>query len=289
MQYGTYVNVSICATQTKLAMCVYISNMIDYSFSIAFTPMRVKQDEISLRLHKELESLATDDEIIQFVLIGICVGLVIISSVVIVPIFIRVIKSKSFVFRIFSYIEEKEIKKIIHNCQKLDLKNLRYKKKWLEKSAGDQEVFWKKLVAENSCKNDKRFKRQNNDDFTSFVEGKKKKTELVSDDIDEEERKKAKADSKARKAIDDSIDGTPREDNDDKNNYDETEGKAKTKGQAGKEEKAGKAEKGWKSKNKKGGKKEEEKEDLQETAVRNAALDAEIKKERRIGTLSEIE
>ncbi len=131
-------------------MCDYIFQMIDYSFQIAFTAMRDKQDEIAARLEKELQSLATDDEIVQFIIVGICVGLVALSSMVIVPIFIWVIKDKSYVFAIFSYIESDEIRQIIAECKKLDLKNLRYKKTWLANSQGNQELFCKKIIAENN-------------------------------------------------------------------------------------------------------------------------------------------
>jgi len=155
MQYGTWDDVSICGKQTTLPMCKYISKMIDYSFNIAFIAMRNKQDEITDRLEKELDYLATQDLLVNYILISVCIALVIISALVIIPIFVKVIKDKSNLYMIFSHITEEELNKIVSECKKLILKNVRYKKKWLLKSYGNQDHFWRKIVTENKMSNQK--------------------------------------------------------------------------------------------------------------------------------------
>ncbi|MDR3547557.1 MAG: hypothetical protein P4M11_04665 [Candidatus Pacebacteria bacterium] len=149
MSYGYYSQVSVCATNTALSMCQYINKMLDYSFQLAFTPMRNKEDEISTRLQKELNSLATDDETTQYVLVGVCIALVAISAGVITPIFIKVIRDKSYVFAIFSHIQPEEIRIVIKECKKLDVKRVRFKKAWVSEYADQQEVFWRKVRAGN--------------------------------------------------------------------------------------------------------------------------------------------
>ena len=319
---STSPNVSICATQPKLAMCTYISNMIDYSFSIAFIPMRNKQDEVSLRLHNELDGLATDDESIQYILVGVCIGLVIISTMVIIPIFIFVIRDKSYVFRIFSYIEEKEIKKIINNCKKLDLKNMRYKRRWLAHSAGNPEIFWKKIIAENTCKTGKYVvKPASNDDFTSFLlKPKSEEKKAGSSDIiesgpkeskeynlvegKEEDTKKAAANKENNKT--DSLDNTKKESAKKIESRKESPGSKKEspKNKGSKKESTNKIGSKKESKKKEKSKMETKKEKDDETeeekkegdensvgdeATEKAKFEAELKKDKRIGTLSEIE
>ncbi len=137
-------------------MCQDIATMIDYSFDLAFTPMRNKQDEVSARLKDELEVLAIKDVTTQYVLISICVGLVVITTVSITPIFIWVIKDKCYVFTIFAYIQLDEIRDVIKECKKPDFKGLKFKAKWIVKCEGQEQLFWNRLVNhrfDNSVRN----------------------------------------------------------------------------------------------------------------------------------------
>ena len=172
---------AICLTKPNLNMCKVINQMIEYSFSIAFNPMRNKQDGTSQKLHDELEKLAIEDETLQYAIMGICIGLVVTGSIVIIPIFIWVIKDKSYVFTIFSNIEDDEIHTIIANCKKMDLKNLRYKRKWLANSEGNQEAFWKKMIIENSRKDKNTLKKFANESLANYFENVSKKKEEKSE------------------------------------------------------------------------------------------------------------
>ena len=191
MQFGTYDTISICIAKPTLPMCTYIFNMIDYSYAIIFMPMREKQNAISRKLHAELIKLATEDETIQYVLLGICIGLVLLGTAMITPIFITVIRDKSHVFKIFAFIEKNEIEKIVVDCKKMDLKNLRFKKRWLEGSQGDAERFWRKMIAENSIKGFKEVEKEEkpSENFSHFFHQSLHKDASI--DIDELEKKKS--------------------------------------------------------------------------------------------------
>lgn len=91
-------------------------------------------------------SLASDSSNSQYILISVCTGLVIAFTIIIFPILNYIIKDKSYVIAIFSDMDIDEVKKVIEDTRKLNLVNLNYKKKWIKKSNGQQDYFWRKLI-----------------------------------------------------------------------------------------------------------------------------------------------
>ncbi len=130
-------------------MCTYISQLLDYSFNITLIPMRNLEDWASATMQTELDKLATEDETTQYILAGVCLGLVIVSAIMVIPIFMKVIRNKSYVFAIFAHVTPDEVQQVIKECRQLDIKRIRFKKDWLTKFADREELFWKKVLAGN--------------------------------------------------------------------------------------------------------------------------------------------
>ncbi|MDR3549191.1 MAG: hypothetical protein P4M11_13180 [Candidatus Pacebacteria bacterium] len=136
-------------TKRRTTVCEYIVEMTTYAYTVGFFGLRVEQDSVSRRLESELTSMSRQGETVQYMITGICVGLITASACIILPIFIWVIKDKSYVLAIFSDITQKEASRIITDSRKLDIKNLHYKKRWIETAGDSHESFWKKLIAEH--------------------------------------------------------------------------------------------------------------------------------------------
>ncbi len=145
----TQAELSVCNIDATEPICVSTFSIMRYVFKLGFYTLREKQDEISRRMEKDVESLASSGENTQFVIIGTCVGLIILSAVVVMPIFVWVLKDKSSVLAIFSDIQPEEAAKIIDDSRQLDIKNLRFKRKWMTTTGENSEAFWKKLVREH--------------------------------------------------------------------------------------------------------------------------------------------
>ena len=71
------------------------------------------------------------------------------------PVFIWVIKDKSYVIRIFADIEDSEIQQMINLVETCDLKRVRYKNKWLTQCKGDEQKYWEKILREQRKNRDK--------------------------------------------------------------------------------------------------------------------------------------
>ncbi len=131
-----------------LPICASTFKISNYAYSLAFYPLREKQDDVTERLETELSTLARGGETTQYAIIGICVGLVVASACIIVPIFVWVIKDKSYVLAIFSDISPEEAKRIIEESRQLDIKNLQFKRGWITRAGDNHEAFWKKLISQ---------------------------------------------------------------------------------------------------------------------------------------------
>ncbi len=122
--------------------------MAAIAYDIGYNTLRDKQDEVAAKLETELTRLAGKGKTLQYTLMGMCTGLVVLISVATIPVFMRVVKSKSSVLAIFADIKPEEAEKIIDESRKLDIKNLKYKAKWIAKCQGRKNLFWRKLLAE---------------------------------------------------------------------------------------------------------------------------------------------
>ena len=143
--YNAYL---LCLTNTSLPTCVNLLINLNYAWELGINPLRINQDLTGAQVQEDIISLATSGEASQYVMISICSGLVILSTMIILPILMWIIKDKSYVLGIFADVKNDEAKKVIEEALHLDLTKLVYRKKWLEKWKTRQEMFWKKLVDE---------------------------------------------------------------------------------------------------------------------------------------------
>ncbi len=121
----------------------------NFAFNLAFYPIRNQQASVSRRLDNELTSLSRQGETTQYVITGLCMVLILASAAAILPIFVWVIRDKSRVLEIFADITPEESDKIIEGSRSLDIKNLRYKRRWIQSAEERHEAFWKKLVTQH--------------------------------------------------------------------------------------------------------------------------------------------
>jgi len=148
VSYGFYDNVKICLLNQNLQMCQRMISLTDQAFVILFNSMSKHQNYVADNMSAELSRLATKSENIQYIINCICAGLVVICLIVIIPVFLFVIKDKSYVLSIFSDIEKNELEEIIRECKKVDIKHLRFKKKWIMRFEHNPKEFWDKV---NNC------------------------------------------------------------------------------------------------------------------------------------------
>jgi len=186
--YGPYNNVKQCIVDTLSPFCIRLSSLLDLTYDILFNAMRIHQNMITKTMEKELLGLATDGEKFQYIINGICALLVAIALIVIIPVFSWVIRDKSYVLAIFSDIDNEEIEQIISECKSLDLRRIRFKKKWISKYENKPLEFWTK-VRKNASENNKgphikQKKRKSVIDFGSQV---KSTNEKIDENIPKNE------------------------------------------------------------------------------------------------------
>ena len=129
-------------------MCLNLLINLNYVSVLGMNPLRINQDVTGTKVQENTISLATSGQASQYIMISICSGLVVLSTMIILPILMWTIKDKSYVLGIFADVKNDEAKKVIEEALHLELTKLVYRKKWLEKWKTRQEMFWKKLVDE---------------------------------------------------------------------------------------------------------------------------------------------
>jgi len=153
ISYGDYDTVKICVDSPQVPMCKRILSLIDLTFKTIFNSMSKQQNYVVKIMESELLKLATNGENIQYIIYCICSGLVIICLIVIIPVFSWVIQDKSYVFAIFSDIEQSEINEVISDCKKLDIRHLQFKKKWISKYDNKPKEFWNRVNNSSDSEN----------------------------------------------------------------------------------------------------------------------------------------
>jgi len=160
IQAGFWDSVGSCAKNMTIPLCTRLNLLVETAFTIFFNALSPPQQRVTKMMEKEIMGLANEGEKIQYVINGICAGLVIVCLIVIIPIFSWVIKDKSYVLAIFSDIEPEELHKVINDCKNLDIKNAKFKKKWLTKYQNRPESFWKKVFNNISETKNKKTSRE---------------------------------------------------------------------------------------------------------------------------------
>lgn len=148
---------SLIALYQQSTGSIYLSNVeaVKYIVLNTFMPLRVYQQQYSAVLRSGLENSSSQGETIIFIVQGICIGIVLLSAAILMPVFIWVIKDKSYVIRIFADIEDSEIQQMINLVETCDLKRVRYKNKWLTQCKGDEQKYWEKILREQRKNRDK--------------------------------------------------------------------------------------------------------------------------------------
>jgi len=168
--YGFYDKISICLTDPMNAMCQRIKMLNDFLTNIILNAMRIRQDNVNVIMENELHNLAVNGENTQYIIIGICIGLVIVFLIAMIPVFTWVIRNKSYVLSIFSDIEIEEIQEVIDGCKILDIKKIKYRKKWITKFEAKPSQFWNKLITKFNPKSPTNKKSSQNLD-SKFKQG----------------------------------------------------------------------------------------------------------------------
>ncbi|MDR3548776.1 MAG: hypothetical protein P4M11_11020 [Candidatus Pacebacteria bacterium] len=140
---------AICKKNIKAPLCQNAILVSKFAYNLAFYPIRNEQTSVSRRLEAELTELSRHGETTQYIIIGICLALIVVSAGAILPVFLWVIKDKSQVLTIFADITPEEADKIIEGSRTLDIKNIHYKRKWIQSAEEKHEAFWKKLITQH--------------------------------------------------------------------------------------------------------------------------------------------
>lgn len=125
--------------------------------------MRNYQDKYSNELRNKIFDLTRTGEMTLYALIGSCISVIIVSIGLTFPVFIWVIKDKSYVIAIFADITDEEIKAIVSSAVNFDIRTVKYKKKWILSTVGEEEKFWKLCLKGNREKNSDEKQKNKND------------------------------------------------------------------------------------------------------------------------------
>ncbi|MDR3548446.1 MAG: hypothetical protein P4M11_09325 [Candidatus Pacebacteria bacterium] len=145
----TQADLAPCMLNMTASVCQDLLRGMRYAYELGFYSLREKQDDVSKRLENEITKLSRQGESTQYMIIGICIGLIAISVGAAIPIFMWVIKDKSNALAIFADIRQEEARKIIEDSRQLDIKNLHYKRKWIQGAGESNESFWHKITTEH--------------------------------------------------------------------------------------------------------------------------------------------
>jgi len=118
--------------------------------------MRIHQDKYSNILRKKISDLTDKGEFTLYIITGSCIVIVLVSIALTFPVFIWVIKDKSYVLSIFADIKDEEIKSIIESAMNFDIRTVQYRKKWVLSNANDEEKFWKICLKGNKDHEDEK-------------------------------------------------------------------------------------------------------------------------------------
>jgi len=111
--------------------------------------MRIHQDKYSNILRKKIQDMSITGENTIYTIICSCIGIVFLSIGLTFPVFIWVIKDKSYVISIFADITDEEINEIIESAMNFDIRCVHYKKKWILTCANEEDRFWKICLQKN--------------------------------------------------------------------------------------------------------------------------------------------
>jgi len=111
--------------------------------------LRNYQDKYSLELRNKVHNLSISGQLILYILTAACVSVVIVSIGLTFPVFIWVIKDKSYVLAIFANMTDDEIKVLIDAAANFDIRMIKYKKKWILGCVGEEDKFWKTCMKAN--------------------------------------------------------------------------------------------------------------------------------------------
>lgn len=130
--------------------------------------MRDEYNIVNGVIKEEIQNLANQGELYQYMITSVCIGLVIFAEAIIIPFFSSTIKKKSLVIAIFADIEMGEIKQVMES-QKLDLKKIIFKKKWISQAEGNYNYFWEKVADAHQISKEKKAQEKKNEIIQDII------------------------------------------------------------------------------------------------------------------------
>lgn len=149
-------------------MCLRITSLTKLLSDLSFNSMRDLADEVTIQFEDDLIKMASDGENTQYIVTSICTALVVVSTVIILPFFTCVLRDKSNIISIFADIEHDEILEVIESSKNFNIKNINFKKSWIESCDGKQEELWEFIMKKHNKEKDE--KKENKIESNSLPE-----------------------------------------------------------------------------------------------------------------------
>ncbi len=135
-----------CAGNYTAPICRVNSLALDYCNANGMPTILPMQTRVSMTLINDLLRIATQGRDSLYVLIGSCIAVVVLSSVLILVLLIWVIKGKSRVMSIFAEVQASEIEIILAQARSLNITTARFDVKYVTMCEGNEEKFWRYFI-----------------------------------------------------------------------------------------------------------------------------------------------
>lgn len=152
-----YATALSCVNENSMtASCVEHNRALAYCAENGFYSLRVQQYNAAKRIMRDFLDTADRGENSLYAIIGICMGVVILSSALISVILIVVIKDKSYVMAIFAEIKEEEIRRVIRQATSFPITNVRFRLQHVYDCKGNEDKYWRSVVRDQVSPDKKR-------------------------------------------------------------------------------------------------------------------------------------
>ncbi len=135
---------------SSTAACKENVKAIDFCMKNGFGTLRVQQERTSLQIMDDFLTVAASGQNYIDVLNAMCMGIVLLCSLIISGIMIIVIKGKSGVMAIFAEITEDEIRIVLEHAQSLAISAVRFKSQYVADALGDDEKYWQLVLQDHN-------------------------------------------------------------------------------------------------------------------------------------------
>ena len=139
----------ICEKSPNLKICIDHIEKLHAIFYFTLHPLRYHQEVSMWDLDTNLQEYKLNKKNLQYMLTFIFIGLVFLTMIILIPVFYCLLKEKSRVLSTFAGITDEEIKGLILEAARIDIKKVKYKQKWIYQCDGLQDKFYDKILANN--------------------------------------------------------------------------------------------------------------------------------------------